>query len=59
MDVKKTKLEEYIENLLREGKRSQHDDFQILFRLLPKKKDEIVKIAKDILERDKNSVDEK
>lgn len=41
------KLNEYIEKLLLDGKRSQHEDFQVLFRVFGK--DRIVEMAKEIL----------
>lgn len=45
-------LAEHIENLLRDGKRSQHPDFQTLFTVYGK--DKVVAMAKEILDRLKN-----
>lgn len=42
-------LEEFIETLLRAGKRSQHEDFQMLFRIFGEQR--ITKIAKEMLEK--------
>lgn len=44
-------LEKYIELLLKDGKRSQHEDFQILFGLFGKER--VTKIAKEFLELEK------
>jgi hypothetical protein len=49
-------LPEYIESLLKDGKRSQHEDFQVLFRVFGK--DRIVKLAKEILEKEKKEDEE-
>jgi Ca2+-binding EF-hand superfamily protein len=42
-------LEEFIETLLRAGKRSKHEDFQMLFRIFGEER--ITKMAKDSLEK--------
>lgn len=44
-------LEKYVEALLKDGKRSQHEDFQILFRVFGKQR--IVKIATELLDKEK------
>lgn len=33
-----TELKEYVEALLKDGKRSQHEDFQVLFRIFGEEK---------------------
>jgi len=48
-----TQIEDYIESLLKDGKRSQHEDFQTLFRILPKHKERIILFAKEYLKREK------
>lgn len=42
-------LQDYVEKLLLEGKRSHHEDFQMLFRIFGE--DRIRKMAKEILEK--------
>lgn len=42
----------YIRTLLKDGKRSQHEDFQVLFRLFGKEK--VTEIAKEELRKMKN-----
>lgn len=44
-------LDEYVEKLLKEGKRANHPDFQLLFSVYGK--DKIVAMAKRILEKEK------
>lgn len=44
-------LRDYIELLLKQGKRGNHSDYAILFKIFGKEK--IVEIAKDILQREK------
>jgi hypothetical protein len=41
-------LKDYVEDLLKDGKRSQHEDFQMLFRIFGEER--ITKMAKEILE---------
>jgi hypothetical protein len=53
-----TPIFEYVESLLKDGKRSQHEDFQTLFRILPGKKKEIVEYAKSFLEKEKLAGDD-
>jgi len=45
-------LDEYVEKLLKEGKRSQHPDFQLLFSVYGK--DKITEMAKRILSKEKD-----
>jgi hypothetical protein len=45
-------LAEYIETLLRQGKRSDHDDFKVLMDVWGR--DKIVALAKDVLARIKS-----
>jgi len=45
-------LQDYVEKLLLEGKRSQHEDFQMLFRIFGEER--IRKMAKEILEKMKS-----
>lgn len=45
-------LDEYVEKLLKDGKRSNHPDFQLLFRVYGKEK--ITEIARRILQREKD-----
>lgn len=42
-------LNDYIEDLLKSGKRSQHEDFQMLFRIFGEER--ITKMAKALLEK--------
>jgi hypothetical protein len=44
-------LQDYIQELLLDGKRSPHPDFQLLFRLFGK--DHITEIAKTLLKEEK------
>jgi len=46
-------IDVYIESLLKDGKRSQHPEFQLLFAIFGK--DRITKIAKAILEKEKHA----
>lgn len=46
-----TQLSEYIDGLLKDGKTSKHEDFQVLFRVFGKEK--IVGIWKEIQEKEK------
>lgn len=45
-------LQDYVEKLLLEGKRSQHEDFQLLFRIFGEER--IRKMAEESLERFKD-----
>lgn len=42
-------LSDYVEKLLRDGKRSQHEDFQMLFGVFGEER--ITKMAKEMLEK--------
>lgn len=44
-------LRDYVEELLKQGKRSKHPDFQTLFEIYGK--DKIVDMAREILEKEK------
>lgn len=48
-----TQLSEYVESLLKNGKKSDHEDFKILFNIFGQEK--ITKIAKEILQKEKNA----
>jgi hypothetical protein len=45
-------LRDHVRNLLRDGKRSQHEDFQTLFQVWGKER--ITKMAQEILKEEKN-----
>lgn len=53
---KRVTLEDHIQGLLRDGKRSQHEDFKLLFRVYGR--DKIVEIAKRFLEQEKAAQEE-
>lgn len=46
-------MSEYVESLLKNGKKSDHEDFKILFNIFGQEK--ITKIAKEILQKEKNA----